>query len=88
MTGKEKILKFLKENGPATDDQIAARTKMNPSSARTRRHELELEGLVLPVDKTLTASGRQTWVWDLAIHAPGYYEERLSKTSPKVQIGS
>jgi predicted ArsR family transcriptional regulator len=88
MTGKEKILKFLNEYGPATDDEIARKTRMNPSSARTRRHELELEGLVLPVAKSLTASGRQTWVWDIANRASLYYEERLRKTSPKVQIGS
>lgn len=68
MTGQNKVLEFLKENGPSTDEEIASGTKMNPSSARTRRHELELENLIVAVGKGKTKSGRTTWVWDLAIN--------------------
>ena len=63
MTGKEKILQFLVRNGPATDELMAEKIGMNPSSIRTRRHELEMEGIVVAVGKKLTKSGRQTWLW-------------------------
>lgn len=66
MLGCEKVLEFLKENGPSTDEEIAKGTKMNPSSARTRRMELERTGEVMAVDRGVTSSGRKTWVWDLA----------------------
>lgn len=68
MTGKEKILDFLKNSGPATDEDIARTLDMNPSSARTRRVELEREGLVRAVGRALTKSGRLTYLWDAAIY--------------------
>lgn len=65
MTGKDRIIEFLSKNGPSTDEQIASGTGLNPSSARTRRHELEREGIVLAVDYGLTKSNRSTFIWDL-----------------------
>ncbi len=65
MTGKEKILLLL-INGSRlglTDEEIADTLSMNPSSARTRRSELEREGLVIPIGFSKTKSGRQTYLW-------------------------
>lgn len=66
VTGKEKVLKFLEENWPATDEEIAEGCGMSPSSARTRRHELEIEGLIEPVGRTKSKYGRETFLWCLA----------------------
>jgi len=66
MTGKEKILNYLANRGPARDEDLAADLGMSPSSARTRRRELERDGLVVPVGRTLTKYGGETWVWDIA----------------------
>lgn len=63
MTGAEKVYAYLLENGPKTDDQIAEALQMSPSSVRTRRFELEQEGLVVPVGRTLTKYGRTTYIW-------------------------
>jgi predicted transcriptional regulator len=63
MTGAEKVYSYLLENGPKTDDQIAEDLHMSPSSVRTRRYELEQDGLVIPVGKALTKYGRQTYIW-------------------------
>lgn len=65
MTGKEKILKALRDYGRLTDEELVRKTKMNPSSARTRRHELEMEGLIRVVGSGVTKSGRSTWIWGL-----------------------
>ena len=63
MTGKEKILRYLEEVGAATDEEIAKGCKMNPSSARTRRLELEQDGIIRPIAKVKTTSGRLTYLW-------------------------
>lgn len=65
MTGKEKILLLL-ANGSRlglTDEEIADTLAMNPSSARTRRSELEREGLIIPIGFSKTKSGRRTYLW-------------------------
>jgi predicted ArsR family transcriptional regulator len=66
MTGKEKIVNLLAKVGPLQDDDMARLLNMSPSSVRTRRHELEIEGIVVAVGRTLTKYGRETWIWDLA----------------------
>jgi predicted ArsR family transcriptional regulator len=66
MTGKERVLAFLKEHGASTDDEIAAGCEMSPSSARTRRHELEIDGLVVPVGRVKTQYGKTTFLWAFA----------------------
>jgi DNA-binding Lrp family transcriptional regulator len=65
LTGKEKILRYLNDHGPMRDEDLAEVLKMSPSSARTRRHELELEGILVPVGLTLTTYGRETYLWDI-----------------------
>ncbi len=65
MTGKEKILTLLLDSArlALTDEEIADALDMNPSSARTRRSELEREGLVMPIGFSTTKSGRKTFLW-------------------------
>jgi DNA-binding Lrp family transcriptional regulator len=65
MTGKEKIVNYLAKHGPMRDEDLARILNMSPSSARTRRHELELEGIVIAVGRTLTKYGGETWIWDI-----------------------
>jgi len=65
MTGKERIVEYLNSHGPQRDEDLAEALKMSPSSVRTRRHELELEGVVVAVGKTLTKYLRETWIWDI-----------------------
>lgn len=69
MTGKDRILKLLITNPlPLSDEEIASKLRMNPSSARTRRCELEREGSVLAVGYTETKAGRRTFLWTAADH--------------------
>ena len=64
-TGKQKVLQLLEsvDRFGITDEEIANKLAMSPSSARTRRCELEREGLVLPVGITQTKTGRRTFLW-------------------------
>lgn len=65
MTGKDRILLLLANSVVfgLTDEEIASTLDMNPSSARTRRCELEQEGLVIPIGFSKTKSGRSTYLW-------------------------
>jgi predicted ArsR family transcriptional regulator len=65
MKGKDKILLLLANSLRLglTDEEIASSLDMNPSSARTRRSELEQEGLVIPIGFGKTKSGRRTYLW-------------------------
>ena len=46
-----------------TDEEIAARLNMNPSTERPRRIELQKRGFIEQAGTRLTASGRQAAVW-------------------------
>ncbi len=46
-----------------TDEQIAERLGMNPSTERPRRIELAKAGRIIPVGESLTTSGRKAVVW-------------------------
>jgi len=61
--GQRRVLAFLEEHGPATDEEIIAGTGMNPSTARPRRIELVRHGLVVEAGERRTASGRRATVW-------------------------
>ena len=61
--GQRKVLAYLEEHGPATDEEIIAGTGMNPSTARPRRIELVRHGLVVEAGTRKTASGRRATVW-------------------------
>jgi predicted ArsR family transcriptional regulator len=65
MKGKDRILLLLANSAQPglTDEEIASGLDMNPSSARTRRSELEQEGLVIPIGLGKTKSGRRTFLW-------------------------
>jgi predicted ArsR family transcriptional regulator len=63
---QRKVLAWLVENGPATDEEIAAGLAMNPSTQRPRRIELAKRGLVVTCGTRRTASGRMAVVWRVA----------------------
>ena len=46
-----------------TDEQIAERLNLNPSTERPRRIELAKAGRIKPVGEALTVSGRKAVVW-------------------------
>ena len=46
-----------------TDEQIAERLKMNPSTERPRRIELAKAGRIHAVGEAMTSSGRKAVVW-------------------------
>ena len=46
-----------------TDEEIAARLNMNPSTERPRRIELQKRGFIEQAGTRRTASGRQAAVW-------------------------
>lgn len=61
------ILSIIKEHGPISDQEIAARLemKMSPSGARTRRAELVGRGLVVDSGKReKLESGRLSILWE------------------------
>ena len=60
---QRRVLAYLEEHGPATDEEIIAGTGMNPSTARPRRIELVRHGLVGEDGERRTASGRRATVW-------------------------
>ena len=60
------VLEYLRDHGPATDEEIAAGLAMNPSTARPRRIELARRGLVVKCGTRRTASGRNADVWRVA----------------------
>jgi DNA-binding MarR family transcriptional regulator len=61
--GQRRVLAYLKEHGPATDEQIIAGTGMNPNTARPRRVELVRRGLVVNGGEGRTQSGNRAVVW-------------------------
>jgi len=60
------VLEFIRDHGPATDEEIAAGLNMNPSTARPRRIELVRRGLVVEAGTRKTASKRNASVWRVA----------------------
>ncbi len=67
---KGKLLAYLREHGPMTDDEMQKFIPMNPSTQRPRRIELVSKGLVRPrlIDgmkvKGITTSGSLAQVWE------------------------
>jgi hypothetical protein len=59
------VLEYLREHGPATDEEIAAGLSMNPSTARPRRIELVRRGMVVEAGVRKTASKRNASVWQV-----------------------
>jgi len=51
---------------PMTDEQIAVRLSLNPSTSRPRRVELVKAGRIVEVGKASTASGRTAVLWGVA----------------------
>lgn len=62
-TLRERVLDFLLEFGPHTDEQIQDALAMPASTQRPRRVELCRAGLVEQVGEARTRSGRKAVVW-------------------------
>jgi DNA-binding Lrp family transcriptional regulator len=63
---QRKVLAWLVENGPATDEEMQEGLGMNPSTQRPRRIELARRGLVVTCGTRKTSSGRNADVWRVA----------------------
>jgi len=63
---QRRVLAYLDEHGPATDEEIATGLGMNPSTERPRRIELARAGLIAEAGTRRTASGRMATVWRVA----------------------
>ena len=63
---RELVYRLLAENGPLTDEQIAAQLGMNPSTQRPRRIELVKAGRVVQAGWERTKSGRKANRWAVA----------------------
>ena len=63
---QRRVLTYLEEHGPATDEEIATGLGMNPSTERPRRIELARAGLIAEAGTRRTTSGRNATVWRVA----------------------
>jgi hypothetical protein len=59
---RERVYELL-QTGSFTDEQIAQKLDLNPSTSRPRRVELERMGLIESHGTALTASGRSASLW-------------------------
>ncbi len=60
---REKAYAVIRDHGPISDERIAILAKMNPSTVRPRRIELERAGRVRKSGYTLTQAGRKAVAW-------------------------
>jgi DNA-binding Lrp family transcriptional regulator len=60
---QRKVLAWLAENGPATDEEMQVGLNMNPSTQRPRRIELAKRGLVVEAGVRMTKARRAAVVW-------------------------
>ena len=63
---QRKVLAWLAENGPATDEEMQEGLGMNPSTQRPRRIELARRGLVVEAGVRMTKAKRAAVVWRVA----------------------
>ena len=62
---RERVFELLRAEA-LTDEQIAKRLDLNPSTARPRRIELSNDHLVVEAGRALTDSGRYASLWKAA----------------------
>lgn len=63
-TKRAQVLRYIHNSGGATDEEIQDALRMNPSTQRPRRRELQLQGTVVDSGNTrLTRSKRRAVVW-------------------------
>lgn len=60
---QRRVLAYIEEHGPSTDEEIATGLGMNPSTERPRRIELARRGLVVQDGTRRTNSGRMAVIW-------------------------
>jgi hypothetical protein len=64
--GQERVLEALRAMGGGTDEEVATRTGMNPSTVRPRRGELQERRLIEDSGRQRkTRSGRNATVWQI-----------------------
>ena len=61
-TLRQRVYELLKAE-PCTDEEIAQKLSLNPSTARPRRIELLQDRLIVEVGTRVTKSGRKAAVW-------------------------
>lgn len=65
-TLRAKVLRYLREHGPASDEQIQEGLQMAPNTERPRRIECVSAGLVRPSSQEgRTRSGRRCVLWEV-----------------------
>ncbi len=60
---RERVFEAIRDHGPICDEAIAQVTRLNPSTARPRRVELESAGRIQKEGRQITSSGRKSWAW-------------------------
>lgn len=60
---RRRVLEFLANAGPATDEDMQIRMAMSPNTQRPRRVELVRDGLVAQFDTGQTRAGRAAVLW-------------------------
>ena len=63
---QRRVLAYLEQRGPSTDEEIANGLGLNPSTERPRRIELARRGLIVESGTRRTSSGRMACVWRVA----------------------
>jgi hypothetical protein len=64
---QQKVMDFLREHGPATDEEMQAGIPMGANTQRPRRVELVAKGRVIDSGtKSLNASGKLAVIWKAA----------------------
>ena len=63
---RERVFAYIREHPGCTDEEIANRLGMNPSTARPRRLELARAGRIEASGKALTSTGRRATCWTVA----------------------
>jgi predicted ArsR family transcriptional regulator len=65
-TQRERVLRFLRENGPATDQEILGALNLRDQTGCPRRTELSRQGRVRDSgQKRANRSGRAAVVWEI-----------------------
>jgi len=60
---REQVLRYIRGHGPCCDERISDGLKMNPSTQRPRRIELERAGRIVASGTQVTRSGRKAISW-------------------------
>lgn len=65
-TAREKVLGYIRDHGPCTDEAVQDGLAMNGSTQRPRRVELHRAGLIRHAGDMPTKSGRLAAAWEVS----------------------